>query len=103
MIQQGQVFKLKARCCGSPMSLVRSSSPTVRRRNGRSAAIPCRTNSRIGAPATRALAGIGVTRLSQLAEHRAADLRKLHGMGPRAIAILRQALNDRKLSLRDDA
>ena len=47
---------------------------------------------RIRAPATRALAGIGVTRLSQLAEHRAADLRKLHGMGPRAIAILRQAL-----------
>ena len=58
---------------------------------------------RIGAPATRALAGIGVTRLSQLTEHRAADLRELHGMGPRAIAILRQALNDRKLSLRDDA
>jgi hypothetical protein len=57
---------------------------------------------RIGAPATRALAGIGVTRLSQLTEHRADDLLKLHGMGPRAIAILRQALADRKLSLRED-
>jgi hypothetical protein len=57
---------------------------------------------RIGAPATRALAGIGITRLSQLRDHRAADLLKLHGMGPRAIAILRQALADQKLSLRDD-
>jgi hypothetical protein len=57
---------------------------------------------RIGAPATRALAGIGVTRLSQLTEHRADELLKLHGMGPRAIAILRQALADQGLSLRDD-
>jgi hypothetical protein len=57
---------------------------------------------RIGAPATRALAGIGVTRLSQLTEHRHVDLLKLHGMGPRAIAILRQALADQGLSLRDD-
>ena len=57
---------------------------------------------RIGAPATRALAGIGVTRLSQLTEHRAEELLKLHGMGTRAIAILRQALADQGLSLRDD-
>jgi hypothetical protein len=57
---------------------------------------------RIGAPATRALAGIGVTRLSQLTEHRGDELLKLHGMGPRAIAILRQALADQGLSLRDD-
>jgi hypothetical protein len=57
---------------------------------------------RIGAPATRALTGIGVTRLSQLTKHRASDLLKLHGMGPRAMAILRQALADRGLSLRDD-
>ena len=54
---------------------------------------------RIGAPATRALAGIGVTRLSQLTEHRAADLLKLHGMGPRAVGIVRQALADQGLSL----
>jgi hypothetical protein len=57
---------------------------------------------RIGAPATRALAAIGITRLSQLTEYRAVDLLKLHGMGPRAIAILRQALADRGRSLRDD-
>ena len=57
---------------------------------------------RIGAPATRALAGIGVTRLSQLTEYRAADLLKLHGMGPRAVGIVRQALADQGLSLRDE-
>jgi hypothetical protein len=54
---------------------------------------------RIGAPATRALAGIGITRLSQLTDHRAVDLLKLHGMGPRAIAILRQAAGVRWASL----
>jgi hypothetical protein len=56
----------------------------------------------IGAPAARALAAIGVTRLSQLSEHRAVELERLHGMGPRAIGVLRQALADHELSLRDD-
>jgi hypothetical protein len=58
---------------------------------------------RIGAPATRALAGIGITRLSQLTEQRADDLLKLHGLGARAIGILRQALADQGLSLRDES
>jgi hypothetical protein len=58
---------------------------------------------RIGAPTTRALAVVGITRLSQLTEQRALDLLELHGVGARAIAILRQALADRGLSLRDDA
>ena len=58
---------------------------------------------RIGAPATRALAAVDITRLSQLTEHRAVDLLELHGVGPRAIAILRQGLADQGLSLRDDA
>ena len=56
---------------------------------------------RIGAPATRALAAAGITRLSQLTEHRAADLLKLHAVGPRAITILRQALAAQGRSLRD--
>jgi DNA-directed RNA polymerase alpha subunit len=50
----------------------------------------------------RALADIGITRLSQLTQHRAADLLKLHGMGPRAVAILRESLADRGLALRDE-
>ncbi len=57
---------------------------------------------RIGTPASRALAAVGITRLSQLTQHSAADLLKLHGMGPRAITILRRALADQELSLRDD-
>ena len=57
---------------------------------------------RIGAPATRALAAIGITRLRQLTAHRAADLQQLHGMGPKALSILRQALADQGLALRDD-
>ena len=57
---------------------------------------------RIGAPATRALTSVGITRLSQLTDHRAEELLKLHGMGPRAIRILRQALADQRLSFRYD-
>jgi hypothetical protein len=57
---------------------------------------------RIGAPATRALTSVGITRLSQLTDHHAEELLKLHGMGPRAIKILRQALADQGLSFRYD-
>jgi hypothetical protein len=56
---------------------------------------------KIGAPATRALASIGVTRLEQLTEHRAADLLALHGFGPRALRILQESLAARGLALRD--
>ncbi len=56
---------------------------------------------KIGAPATRALASIGVTRLSQLASHRTEELLALHGFGPRAIKLLRDAMNNQGLSFRD--
>lgn len=46
---------------------------------------------KIGAPATRALASIGVTRRSQLAGHSEQDLLALHGFGPKAIRMLRDA------------
>lgn len=46
---------------------------------------------RISQPATRALAGIGVTTMSQLAEHSETDLLELHGFGPKAIRQLREA------------
>ncbi|UOR02321.1 DUF1801 domain-containing protein [Leucobacter allii] len=45
----------------------------------------------IGAPATRALVGIGVTRLSQLAGRTERELLALHGFGPKALRILREA------------
>ncbi|MEZ5295298.1 MAG: hypothetical protein R2697_03190 [Ilumatobacteraceae bacterium] len=54
----------------------------------------------IGAPATRALAAIGVTRLEQVAERREAELLALHGLGPRALRILNEALAARGQTLR---
>jgi predicted flap endonuclease-1-like 5' DNA nuclease len=57
---------------------------------------------KIGAPATRALASIGVTRLSQLARYRTEDLLALHGFGPRAIKLLQDAMNDQGLSFRNE-
>ena len=43
-------------------------------------------------PALRALSAAGYTRLDQLTKVKEADLLKLHGMGPKAISLLRSAL-----------
>ena len=55
---------------------------------------------KVGAPATRALASIGVTRLSQLAGRGERELLDLHGFGPRALRIVNEALAEVGLSLR---
>lgn len=49
---------------------------------------------KIGAPATRALNEAGYTRLSQLDGVSEANLAQLHGVGPKAIQVLRVALAD---------
>lgn len=54
----------------------------------------------IGAPARAALHHAGYTRLEQLSQVRERELLALHGVGPRAIRILREALADRGLSFR---
>jgi hypothetical protein len=46
-------------------------------------------------PALRSLARAGYTRLDDLAKVKGTDLAKLHGMGPKAISIIREALNDK--------
>ena len=46
-------------------------------------------------PALRALLGDGITSLDQLAVITEANLQKLHGMGPKAIDLLRTALETR--------
>jgi deazaflavin-dependent oxidoreductase (nitroreductase family) len=46
-------------------------------------------------PALRALFGAGYTRLGQLTNVSETDLLKLHGMGPKAIGLLRASLNAR--------
>jgi hypothetical protein len=48
----------------------------------------------IGAPATRALLGAGYTSLDQLADVSEKELKILHGMGPKALGILKAALNE---------
>jgi hypothetical protein len=53
----------------------------------------------LGAPALRALSSAGYSRLSQLAGVPAADLKKLHGMGPKALRLLQEALEQQDLSL----
>jgi hypothetical protein len=52
----------------------------------------------LAAPARRALAGAGYTRLEQLTKVTAADLLTLHGIGPKALQQLRRALAERQLS-----
>jgi DNA-directed RNA polymerase alpha subunit len=53
----------------------------------------------IGAPATRALTAAGYTELGQLADVPAAELAKLHGVGPKALRLLQKALHERGMSL----
>lgn len=47
----------------------------------------------IGSPATRALVGAGIMTLAQVAERSEAELKALHGVGPRAIRVLKEALS----------
>lgn len=56
--------------------------------------------ARIGRAATRALATAGRTTLEQVAAGTKADLLALHGVGPKAVRILVEALAERGLSLR---
>ena len=47
----------------------------------------------IGRPATQALVGAGVTTLTQVAQISDAELLAMHGVGPKAVRILREALS----------
>jgi len=57
--------------------------------------------ARLSAPALRALASVGVTRLEHLTNFSEADIKKLHGMGPHGIKQLREALEHQGLSFAD--
>ncbi|MEW9532177.1 DNA-binding protein [Microbispora sp. NPDC049125] len=56
---------------------------------------------KLAAPARRALTGAGYSSLEQLSQVSEAELLALHGMGPNAMAALRDALAERGLSFRD--
>ena len=53
----------------------------------------------LSAPARRALAGAGVTRLEDVTTFTENELMKLHGMGPKALQTLRRALAARGLAI----
>ena len=55
--------------------------------------------SSIGRPARAALLAAGHTRLDQLAGVPERELAALHGVGPKAIRLLREALAERGLTL----
>lgn len=57
---------------------------------------------KIGAPAGRALAEAGITRLEQLTQISERQLLELHGFGPKALKILRQALEEQGLCFRSE-
>ena len=57
----------------------------------------------VAQPARRALAQAGYFRLQQLTQARESELRRLHGMGPKALDILRQALAARGWSFANEA
>lgn len=56
---------------------------------------------KISVPARRALESVGVTTLKQLTDFTEAELLMLHGMGPKAIRILREALKSKGWSFRE--
>lgn len=56
---------------------------------------------KIGAPAQRALQSAGITTLKQLTEVAETELLQLHGMGQKALGILRESLKANGLSFRE--
>lgn len=56
----------------------------------------------ISKPAQRALASVGVSRLDQVTRFTEAQLMALHGMGPKAIGIIKAALDAEGKSLSKD-
>lgn len=57
--------------------------------------------AKLGAPAERALANAGIKNLRQLTKFSEAEIKQLHGVGPNALAKLRQALVEKGLSFAD--
>ena len=53
-----------------------------------------RPSGAIGAPAIRALTAAGYTRLGQLAGVPVDELKRLHGVGPKALRLLQAALEE---------
>jgi predicted flap endonuclease-1-like 5' DNA nuclease len=57
----------------------------------------------ISQPARRALDSVGITSLQDLARWSKADISHLHGMGPKGIRLLREAMAEYGLGFRQPA
>ena len=57
--------------------------------------------ARIGNPARRALDIAGITRLDQLPDKTEREIAALHGMGPKALSLIRNALAANGQSFKD--
>lgn len=55
----------------------------------------------LAAPARRALAGAGISRLDQLSKFSEAEIKALHGIGPNALKQLRAAMDAKGISFSD--
>ena len=58
---------------------------------------------KLAGPAQRALAGVGITGLEQLANLHESELARLHGIGPNALQTLRQVLEEKGLTFRPES
>jgi predicted flap endonuclease-1-like 5' DNA nuclease len=56
----------------------------------------------VAKPAQRALASIGVTRLDQVTRFSRSELSALHGMGPKALRLIEEALRAQGKALAKD-
>ncbi len=55
----------------------------------------------LGKPAERALAAAGYERLEQFTHVSEAEVSRLHGVGPKAISIIRRALAEKGLAFKE--
>lgn len=58
---------------------------------------------KLSKPAQRALAGAGITKLEHFTEVSEAEVLQLHGMGPRAMELIQQALEGKGLAFANDS
>ena len=70
---------------------------TIKQRDNQESDLPIE----LAKPARRALIAAGYLRLEQLAKTNEAELKQLHGIGPKALNQLRRALSAKGLSLAD--
>lgn len=78
------------------------SEPELQRRAETSATGTSGFPDRLSNPAKSALAHAGYTHLEQLAQVSAKEIGGLHGMGPKGVGMLRDALAEQGLSFADE-